>query len=496
MSTTKTAAWLCSVCGYVHQGEQPPDYCPVCGTPASDFEPYAAPAAAAAVPAASHWQCLACGYLHEGAEAPDCCPVCAAGRDRFEPLAEPTPGPAASQAGHLLIVGGGIAGVSAAEAARQAAPKWRITLIRGEAHLPYYRLNLTRYLAGEIGRDALPIHPGSWFADHDIELIEETRVAGLDPESHSVALVDGRQLIYDRLVLTMGAHAFIPPLPGVALPGVVPLRTVADADAILERAWSKPACVIVGGGVLGLEAAGALARRGLPVTLLESHQWLMPRQLNRRGGEILAAHLATLGISLRLEARTQQFLGEDCLAGVKLVDGAILPAELAVVATGVRPDTYLARKAGLEVNRGIVVDNHLRTSAADVYAAGDVAEHHGVLYGVWGPSQYQGSIAGLNAVGVETAFGGVPRANALKVLGLDLLSIGQFEPEDGSYWVVADEPAGKYRHFVFHDGRLVGCILLGEGGAALAAKKAIEGKRDFSALLAGNPSATEVLAAL
>jgi nitrite reductase (NADH) large subunit len=159
----------------------------------------------------------------------------------------------------------------------------------------------------------------------------------------------------------------------------------------------------------------------------------------------------------------------------------------------VRPNTALARKAGLEVNKGLVVNNPLQTSDPSVYAAGDVAEHNGRLYGAWAPSQYQGSIAGLNACGVATEFGGLPRSNALKVLGIDLLSIGQFEPEDGSYIVLEAEDDGKLAHFVFHDGRMVGAILMGHPELSSSVKQAVEGGTDFSRLLLSARSGREVM---
>lgn len=496
MSSNQPTAWRCAVCGYVHQGPNPPEFCPVCGAPQSEFEPYESPAARK--PAApTRWRCLNCNYVHEGPEPPDVCPVCGVEQDEFEAVAEPgAPASTTEDVSHVVIVGAGIAGVSAAEAARQAAPGCRITLVCGEAPLPYYRLNLTRYLAGEIESDALPIYNEEWYAEQNVELLSGRRVREIAPDEHTCTLSDSTVLSYDRLILAVGSHPFIPPLAGTELPGVVSLRTVADARRILDLASDGRACAVIGGGVLGLETAGALAQRGVPVTVLESHQWLMPRQLDSRAGAMLESHLRELGIGLLKEARSRAIVGSDAVEGVELEDGRVVPASMVVIATGVRPDTFLARKAGLEVNRGIVVDNHLRTSAPDIYAAGDVAEHNGVLYGIWGPSQYQGTIAGLNAVGVPTEFGGLPRSNSLKVLGLDLLSIGTFEPPDGSYRALNEEADGALCHFVFHDGRLVGAILMGDATLGPAVKKAIETGANFSALLSQTPTVAAVREAL
>lgn len=497
MTNPADTAWRCTVCGYVHHGASPPDFCPVCGAGSRDFETCSEVALATPEATPAHWQCLNCNYVHAGPTPPDACPVCGATAERFEPLqAPPAAAGTTSDNLSLLIIGGGIAGVSAAEAARKAAPKATISLLSEENAAPYYRLNLTRYLGDEIALEALPIHPLAWYAEQRIELVLGCPVTGVTLDPHTLTVADGRSWPFDRLILAMGSHPFVPPLPGTQLPGVFSLRTATDARAILAAAANGP-CVCVGGGVLGLETAAALARRGLDVTVLESHGWLMPRQLDRTAGDYLERHLQQLGVKLRKQAQTAEFLATDgALTAIRFDDGSRMPAVTAVLATGVRPNTHLARRLGLEVNKGIVVDNHLRTSHPDVYAAGDVAEHHGVLYGVWGASQYQGRIAGLNAVGMPTVFGGLPRANTLKILNLDLTSIGQFEVPDGSYRSVDHRGRVEYYHFVFHDNQLVGAILLGPSPLAPAVKKAIEQHTDFGDLLQGQPAATTIMARL
>ncbi|HET6429731.1 MAG TPA: FAD-dependent oxidoreductase [Phycisphaerae bacterium] len=493
MAEQTPKAWRCTVCGYVHRGAEPPDWCPVCGAAKSEFEPHAEPAAPAAAPAPARRQCLNCNYVHEGPTPPDECPVCGAPGDRFRPLAEQPAAPgAAGEAIEVVIVGAGIAGVSAAEAVRSASPDAKITLISKEQALPYYRLNLTRYLAGEIGPDDLPIHPESWYADHRVELLHEAEVAAVAPDAQTVALRDGREIPFGKLILTIGAHPFIPPFPGSQREGVSSLRTADDAGAILARLRPGMACVCIGGGLLGMETAGALARRGAEVTLLEGHDWPMPRQLNRKAGDLLAAHVGGIGIKLRTNARTKEIVGDEAVAGVLLEDGDTVSADLVVIATGVRPNSHLARRAGLAVHHGVVVDNYLVSSHPNVLAAGDVAEHNGALYGTWGPSQYQGNIAGRNAAGAGVEFGGIPRSNTLKVLGLDLLSIGQFEPEDGSFDVIEEQSGGRYYRFVFHDGRLVGSILLGDTSLSAPLRMAIETGTDLSGLLRRRPTADTV----
>jgi len=490
--TSNTSSWRCTVCGYIHQGTAPPDYCPICGAAESDFEAYEEPGIVSTTEDINQWQCLNCNYIHDGSSAPQECPVCGAGPDRFEGMsdspAETTPG---GNVKSVVIIGAGIAGVSAAEAVRQGAPSSKIVLLSREDSLPYYRLNLTRYLAGETQQEALAIHPQEWYEEKQIDLLIGKAVDLVCIDKKCVRLDSGEEVPFEKLILAMGSHPFVPPFPGTDLDGVITLRTTQDADRILARIKDGAKCICIGGGVLGLEIAGAVARQDAEVTLLESHQWLMPRQLNRKAGDLLGKHLTRIGIDLKKDARTQEIQGDGKVSGVLLDSGEILSANLVIIATGVRSDTYLARKAQLEVNRGIVVNNHLRSSHPDIYAAGDVAEHNGITYGTWGPSQYQGSIAGSNAAGGDIQFGGLPRSNALKILGIDLLSIGQFEPLDGSYMVCDHATDDSFYHFVFHDGRLVGAILLGDSSMGANIRKAIENKADFSAFLASSSSGAD-----
>ncbi|MCY2930233.1 MAG: FAD-dependent oxidoreductase [Planctomycetota bacterium] len=492
VSDSSDLAWRCGVCGYIHRGPTPPESCPVCGAARSDFEAYHPPAAPPA-PAAEGWRCTNCGYVHKAAGPPEECPVCGAVKGDFVPATAAATGEPVRAVGTVVVLGAGIAGLSAVEALRQASPKTRIVLLAREGHLPYYRLNLTRYLAGQFSRKELPLHPKTWYDENRVELLTGVEAVALSPQDRSVQTSDGRTIVYDKLILTAGAHPFVPPLPGASLAGVHSLRTVDDADAILAALRPDVRAVVIGGGILGIETAAALARRGAAVALLESHAWLMPRQLNRRAGELLAQYVVGAGVQLITEARTRELAGDGCVSGVLLDDGRTVPADLVVLATGVRSNSHLARKAGLEVNQGVVVDNRLGTSAADILAAGDVCEHHGVQYGNWAAAQFQGAIAGMNAAGLAVEFGGIPRSNTLKVLGVDLVSTGLFEPADGSYLLADREAEGTYFRFVLHDGLLVGAVMLGDAAPAGRIKKAIESRRDFSAVIPGGPTVQAVL---
>lgn len=479
-------AWRCTVCGYVHRGDEPPDICPVCGATSDLFELFEEPVSTTkSQEVANRWRCLNCEYVHDGTSPPNECPVCGSPTDRFEPLNKAVASGARSRGTspvHVVIAGAGIAGVSAAEAVRQTMPGARITLISKEDGLPYYRLNLTRYLAGEIDASSLPLHPEEWYATNTIELLCGQELCSIDSKASTISLRSGDTLAYDRLVMAIGSHPFVPPIPGANRENVTVLRTLSDADRILENCSVAADVVVIGGGLLGLETAGAIARRGPSVTLVEGHGWLLPRQLNETAGLALEQYVARSGITLFKHARTKEIAGDERVREVVFEDGRRVAAQLVVIATGVRSNSYVARLAGLSVNAGIVVDNSLKSSNPSIFAAGDVAEHHGVAYGTWGPSQFQGTIAGINAAGGESQFAGIPRSNMLKVLGYDMFSIGHVTVEDAAYRAVEAAGEDAYFQFVFRDSHIVGAILLGRTELSAKVKVVVEKQVDCSAL--------------
>jgi len=382
--------------------------------------------------------------------------------------------------------------VSAAEAIRDDNSNATVTLLSNEAHLPYSRMNLTRYLAGEVNLDKLDLHPQSWYQENQINLYLNSPVTELDPKQKIVRRPDGRAFAYDTLLLTNGAHPFVPPIAGAQIPGVKTLRTLEDADAILAAVAQPINVVCIGGGLLGLELAGAISRRGAKVTVVESLAWLLPRQLDEPASHILQEKIEAMGIHVIVGARTQAFIGDGYVHAVQLEDGRELPADLVVISAGVTPNLELARQAGLTVNRGIIVDEHMRTSDPQIYAAGDNAEFHGRLYGLWIPSKKEGAIAGHNAVNHEKIFNEDPPSARLKVLGIDLLSVGQITAQEGDK-VLAQQTNGNYASFVFHEGKLVGAILLGDTSLAVLVQNAVDAHQDFSQALAQGTTTAEFM---
>ncbi len=419
-------AWRCTVCGYIHYGDEPPDECPVCGAPSSDFEPITS---------------------------------------EQQPAAAQT-----SSTGKIVIAGAGIAGLSAAEAAREAASDVEIVLLSAEEELPYYRLNLTRYLAGEVDDEELPIHPSEWYEQNRINIQTGKRLRKLNPSSQNIELNDGTTVDYGNLIVATGASPFLPTFEGNDLPHVHTLRTANDAKAILAAFEEGSQVICIGGGILGLETAGALARQGGQVTVLEAFDHLMSCQLNAAGSDIMAQHLYTMGIDVITQAKVKGITSTT----VEMDDGSTLPADLVVITVGVRSNLAPLTEAGLSVNHGVLVDNFMRTSNPNILAAGDVCEHDGVMYGSWAAAQYQGKIAGKNAAGVPTEFGGIPRSHTLKVLNKNMFSIGEISPTDENDTVLDEYSNGDYRMFMVHDGVLIGALLIGDLTLLQSCRKAIE----------------------
>ncbi len=490
MATVRT--WKCEVCGYVHEGPEPPDTCPVCGVDKDQFSPMEVveDAPETTRPAASRWRCTVCGYIHEGDAPPDRCPVCGVESGLFEPMAGADGATTSPNGPQLIIVGAGVAGVVAAERARETSPDVQVTMVAKEPGLPYYRLNLTRLLAGEVTKDELPLHDEAWFRERHIEIVRGDCVS-VDREAREIALRDGTRLGYDRLVLANGSHPFVPPIPGATREGVRAFRTLEDTEKLLSWAGPERRCVVIGGGVLGLEAAGALRKHGCHVTVIEGFGWLLPRQLAEPAGRMLERHLQGLGVEIVCQARVKDLAGDEAVRAVKLEDGREMPADFVVLAAGVRPNSYLARQCGLEVDKGIVVNDRLETSDPAVYAVGDLAEHRGQLAGLWPFSYAQGAVAGQNAAGGRAEFHGMPMSNQLKVVDVHVFSIGQIQPSDGSYHVHEEIGEDRYMRLVCHDGRVVGANLFEDASLSSLIREAVESGtqiRELGALLAKVPA--------
>ncbi len=437
------------------------------------------------------YRCLVCGYIYTGDAPPESCPICDAPSDQFELIKSSDEGgdkrpmdggvyePDLSIK-KVVILGSGIAALSAAETLRENRQDIEITMVTAEENLPYYRLNLTKYLADEVTEGNLTIHEQYWYDQQRIQIFKNRIVTEIDRENQCVRSSDGLEVPYDRLIVALGAHAFIPPIKGVHQSGVTCVRMVDEARELKERIKDGTKVLIIGGGVLGLEAAGALNACGAKVTVAEGAQWLMPRQLNKKAADYLENTLKNVGIEVAYEFITDEIRSEEGALVAIASDGRTVVADEIILATGVRPNTYLVRIADLDVDRGLVVNDCMKTSDDLIYAAGDITEHYGVTYGLWTAAQFQGTIAAMNLLGIKTPFGGIPRSNALKVLDIDLFSVGTIRVEDGSYRAFELAEDDRYICFIVRDNMLVGGITIGYGGKAYKLKELVESKTYLS----------------
>lgn len=363
----------------------------------------------------------------------------------------------------LLVVGNGMAGHRLlAELAARGAARGALA-VGAEPHPAYNRILLSKVVAGETTSDAICLAGRDWYKQHGIELATGDPVAEIDRAAKVATTQSGRKIAYEKLVLATGSQPIRLPLPGADLGGVVTFRDRRDAD-LLAAAPGGANAVVIGGGLLGLEAAAGLAARGLKVALVHLMADLMERQLDAAAAALLAEAVAARGIALHLAARTQAILGEgDKVRAVRLADGPELAADLVVLAVGVAPETALARKAGLVCARGIVVDDGLATSDPAILALGECIEHRGQTFGLVGPIWDQARVLADRLCGGNALYEGSSVATSLKVSGVDLYSAGTVRAEgDAETLVFEDSRARSYRKLVLRQGRLAGAVLYGD----------------------------------
>lgn len=359
----------------------------------------------------------------------------------------------------IVIVGLGAAGANAARAiAAEKRADIQVEVYGAEPHLYYARPKLPDYLAGDVALGDLYFYPQAWYDERRIAVHTGARVEQVDAAGHRIVLAEGTRVPYDRLLIATGASSFVPPIPGAGLPGVFTLRTIDDVERIRTHARECKRAAVIGGGLLGLEAARGLRALGLEVTVLERGPYLLQRQLDEQGGAVLHREVEQLGIAIVANADTDHIEP----GAVVLKSGLRVPADLVLVAAGVRANLELATASGLAINRGIVVDAHLETSAPGVYAAGDVAEFKGTVYGIVPAAieQAQAAVRNMLKHGSAEYIGTVP-ANTLKIVGIDLTSIGQVAGGEGYAELRRADGPGRYLKLALKDGRLQGAILLG-----------------------------------
>lgn len=364
----------------------------------------------------------------------------------------------------LVIVGNGMATMRLVEElSLRALGRYAIAVIGEEPRLAYNRVLLSSVLAQEVSRADIELKSAQWWRAHGVTLLYGQTATGVDSDIRRVRLANGATLPFTKLVLATGSRPIRLNVPGMDLAGVMTFRDLADVATIEAAAGMRRKAVVIGGGLLGLEAAYGLAKAGLQVSVIHLMDRLMERQLDARASAMLKRAVEARGIAVHLNAETAAIRGTHRAEAVALKDGQEIAANLVVVAAGVRPSADLARSAGIEINRGIVVDDHLQTGKAGIYAIGECAEHRGICYGLVEPAYEQARVLAAHLCGGDARYSGSVLATNLKVSGVNVFSAGDFEGAPGTEQIVLSDPGiGSYKKLVIANGRLVGAVLFGD----------------------------------
>jgi nitrite reductase (NADH) large subunit len=365
----------------------------------------------------------------------------------------------------LVVVGNGMAGTSCVEQVLKYSPRFEITVFGDETHVNYNRILLSAVLAGEKSPEDIIINGLDWYQQNSIRLRLGTRISSIDPIAKTVTGDDGSVTPFDKLLLATGSSPLIPPIEGTKKPGVYVFRNLDDTRSLLDRARQGARAVVIGGGLLGLEAARGLQVRGCEVTVVHLMDTLMERQLDSIGGGYLKSKMECLSVKVLLSHSTTAILGDTKAEGVQFKDGSQIPADFVVIAAGIRPNVELARTAGLQVNRGVVVNDFLETSHPDIFAVGECVEHSGIVYGLVAPLLEQGKVLAATLTGNKgPRYQGTVPAAKLKIMGVDVFSAGDFSETTPGNDIVRFEDAalGTYKKLTLRDNRLVGVILVGD----------------------------------
>jgi nitrite reductase (NADH) large subunit len=378
----------------------------------------------------------------------------------------------------LVIVGNGMAAARLVdELVKSSLGRYAIAVIGEEPRLAYNRVLLSSVLAGETASHEIELKPASWWRERGVTLKYGSRATEIDVGRRELKIENDESIEFSKLVLATGSMPLRLNVPGADLSGVNTFRDTRDVDLLLTLAAQKKRVVVVGGGLLGLEAAYGLAKAGAPVTLVHLMDRLMERQLDAPAAQLLKSLVERKGVRILLNASTARILGESKVEGVELADGRRIDADAVIFAAGIRPNVALAKDAGLTVNRGVVVDDVMQTSAEGIFALGECAEHRGICYGLVEPAYEQGRVLARHLAGREAAYPGSVVATNLKVSGVAVFSAGDFIGAEGSESIVlSDVRRGAYKKLVIADGRLIGAVLIGEVTDALWYLELIRGR--------------------
>ncbi|MDF2484443.1 MAG: fold metallo-hydrolase [Herbinix sp.] len=413
-------------------------------------------------------KCQVCGEIFDATL--DNCPVCGVGREFYVPYEEEEISFQNNTDDVIVILGNGAAGISAAQAIRERDRTCSIYVISEEAVYSYNRPMLTKSLSTLSNAEEIAIHNKAWYKEKDIINLLNTKVTAIDTEDKLIKLSDGTDLTYDKCIYALGAECFIPPFSGSDKQGVIAIRSFADVEKIRAMMPSVKNTVVIGGGVLGLEAAWEMSKSS-KVAVLEVADKLMVRQLDDAAGQLMGEIIEGLGIEFRINAKIIEITGEDKVTGVKLENGESFPADLVIISCGIRANTAIAKDAGIHIDRAIVVNERMETSIKDVYACGDCAQFQGINYAIWPQALEMGKIAGANAAGENMTYETVPAVLTFEGMNTALFSAGDNgKNSERSYKTIenGDSVKKSYEKYYFYQDRLVGVILIGDTSNMIA----------------------------
>lgn len=410
------------------------------------------------------WKCTICGEIIESNEVPSQCPVCGVGSELFVKIEKEDSFNEFNDEFKIVIIGASGAGMSAAEEIRKRNSKCSLTIISKEEVKGYYRPQLSKMLSGNIEFDSIAIKDEDWFNNNNVKLMLSSVVDKIDIKNKKLISIEGKELEYDKLIIASGAEVSVPPIPGKDKKGVHTLRYLKDLIEIKEYAKDKKTACVIGGGILGLEAASELNNLGLNVTVLERNDRALKRQLDVNGSELLEDIIKDSGVTIRKFASSKEIVGDERVSGVLLEDGETIAADLVIISTGVKPNCEFVT-SDIEINKAIVVNNMMETNVSDIYACGDCAEFDGVNYALWSEAILQGKAAGINAVGDEYIYQQIVPSTTLNAFNTNVFSIGDIgSKKDVKYEVyeILERDRKNYKKMYFINDSLVGGILIGD----------------------------------
>jgi flavorubredoxin/NADPH-dependent 2,4-dienoyl-CoA reductase/sulfur reductase-like enzyme len=429
------------------------------------------------------WICVICGEVFEGVEPPEICAACGADKDQFEEYIEMTHEMEAELHEHIVIVGNGISGVTCAETIRKYSEDAKITIIDRSEHPVYYKPMVSKFIGQETMPDAFFLHDHHWYEHHNIHFMSPEHLKSINPDEKMVLLDSGKQVSYDKLVIATGSDSFMPPIRNKDLEGVYTLRTYDNALVIKEKMKVSKKAVVIGGGLLGLEAAAQLHHGGLDVTVVEIMDRILPRQLDAKGATLLEDSFSHAEIGIVKGIGVESIVGKDKVEGVQLVDGRLIEADLVIISAGVRSDLKPFEAIGMKTGRGIIVNERMETSVQDIFACGDVACFEDNNYSIWPEALQQGETVGLTILGVEKTYETFIPSTIFNALDINIFSIGvvNINEEDNSYSKVVYENPEHHKYVLlnFKEEQLIGGVLIGNNKKS---KLLIDGIRNKSKL--------------